>query len=178
MAGISFIRTTAYSWKLLCTTLCRDDVGIDHGSTMRHASQINGREANEIILLNSHDGSSSYQMLAGLFRFVCSNGLVCGDTVADVRVPHTSDVAGQVVQGAFAVLLGFDPPLLGQAHHQRLELLRRQLQRGCSHRPTRPRKAAAVQLASFLRDVTHDADGSPHNVKTTAKLPRDVDLRS
>ena len=42
-------------------------------------------EANEIILLNSHDGTSSYQMLAGMFRFVCSNGLVCGDTVADVR---------------------------------------------------------------------------------------------
>jgi hypothetical protein len=31
---------------------------------LRHASQINGAEANEIILLNSHDGTSSYQMLA------------------------------------------------------------------------------------------------------------------
>src|SRR3546814_3036217 len=58
---------------------------------LRHASQINGREANEIILLNSHDGTSSYQMLAGMFRFVCQNGLVCGDTVADVRVPHKGD---------------------------------------------------------------------------------------
>jgi hypothetical protein len=61
---------------------------------LRHASQINGAEANEIVLLNSHDGTSSYQMLAGMFRFVCSNGLVCGDTVADVRVPHKGDVAG------------------------------------------------------------------------------------
>ena len=60
-----------------------------HMIRLRHASQINGREANEIILLNSHDGTSSYQMLAGMFRFVCSNGLVCGDTVADVRVPHS-----------------------------------------------------------------------------------------
>ncbi|EEF6566847.1 DUF945 domain-containing protein, partial [Salmonella enterica] len=32
----------------------------------------------EIILLNSHDGSSSYQMVPGLFRFICTNGLVCG----------------------------------------------------------------------------------------------------
>jgi hypothetical protein len=54
---------------------------------LRHASQINGSEANEIILLNSHDGMSSYQMLAGMFRFVCQNGLVCGDAIADVRVP-------------------------------------------------------------------------------------------
>ena len=60
-----------------------------HMIRLRHASQINARgEANEIILLNSHDGTCSYQMLAGMFRFVCSNGLVCGDTVADVRVPH------------------------------------------------------------------------------------------
>ncbi|MBM6427992.1 DUF932 domain-containing protein, partial [Burkholderia contaminans] len=39
-----------------------------HMIRLRHASQINGREANEIILLNSHDGTSSYQMLAGMFR--------------------------------------------------------------------------------------------------------------
>ncbi len=80
-----------------------------HMIRLRHASQINARgEANEIILLNSHDGTSSYQMLAGQFRFVCSNGLVCGDTVTDVRVPHKGDVAGQVIEGAFEVLRGFD----------------------------------------------------------------------
>ncbi|EIM01165.1 DUF932 domain-containing protein [Rhodanobacter thiooxydans] len=79
-----------------------------HMLRLRHASQINGREANEIILLNSHDGTSSYQLLAGMFRFVCKNGLVCGDTVADVRVRHQGDVAGQVIEGAYEVLHGFD----------------------------------------------------------------------
>jgi hypothetical protein len=80
-----------------------------HMIRLRHAGQINARgEANEIILLNSHDGTSSYQMLAGMFRFVCSNGLVCGDTVADVRVPHKGDVTSQVVEGAYRVLSGFD----------------------------------------------------------------------
>ena len=47
-------------------------------------------------------------MLAGMFRFVCKNGLVCGDTVADVRVPHKGDVAGQVIEGAYEVLHSFD----------------------------------------------------------------------
>jgi len=51
-----------------------------HMIRQRHASQINGREANEIILLNSHDGTSSYQMLAGMFRFVCSNWRLAGTT--------------------------------------------------------------------------------------------------
>ena len=75
---------------------------------LRHASQLNDVEANEIVLLNSHDGTSSYQLLAGLLRFVCQNGLVFGDTVADVRVPHKGDVAGQVIEGAYEVLSGFD----------------------------------------------------------------------
>jgi hypothetical protein len=43
-------------------------------SRMRHAGQVNTRpEANEIILINSHDGASSYQMLAGVFR-LCRAG--------------------------------------------------------------------------------------------------------
>ncbi|MEB3081602.1 DUF932 domain-containing protein [Pseudomonas aeruginosa] len=79
-----------------------------HMIRLRHASQINGAEANEVILLNSHDGTSSYQMLGGMFRFVCSNGLVCGDTVADVRIHHKGNVAGQVIEGAYEVLKGFE----------------------------------------------------------------------
>jgi hypothetical protein len=40
-----------------------------HMIRMRHAGQVTTRpEANEIILINSHDGASSYQMLAGVFR--------------------------------------------------------------------------------------------------------------
>lgn len=97
---------------MVCQTRVRQDDRRDytkHMVRLRHASQINGREANEIILLNSHDGTSSYQMLAGMFRFVCQNGLVCGDTVADVRVPHKGDVAAHVIDGAYEVLHGFDP---------------------------------------------------------------------
>jgi hypothetical protein len=74
---------------------------------LRHASQINGAEANEIVLLNSHDGTSSYQMLAGMFRFVCANGMVCGDVSSDIRVPHKGDVVDRVLTGAFDVLDGF-----------------------------------------------------------------------
>ncbi len=69
--------------------------------------QINGAEANEIILLNSHDGTSGYQMLAGQFRFVCSNGLVCGDTVADVQPPQRRR-GGPSHRRRFEVLRGFD----------------------------------------------------------------------
>lgn len=78
-----------------------------HMIRLRHAGDIARAEANEIILINSHDGASAYQMLAGLFRFACSNGLVCGTALDDVRVPHRGDAAARVVDGAFTVLDGF-----------------------------------------------------------------------
>ena len=42
-----------------------------HLIRMRHSGQVSTKpEANEIILINSHDGASSYQMLAGTFRLL------------------------------------------------------------------------------------------------------------
>lgn len=64
-------------------------VHIKHMVRLRHGRQGSVLpEANEIILINSHDGASSYQMLAGVFRFVCCNGLVVGQITNDIRIPH------------------------------------------------------------------------------------------
>ena len=80
-----------------------------HMIRMRHAGRLTTRpEANEIILINSHDGASSYQMLAGVFRFVCCNGLVCGTVSNDIRIPHKGNVEGEVIEGAFRVLEDFE----------------------------------------------------------------------
>ena len=32
-------------------------------------------EAIEVVLINSHNRSAAYQLMAGVFRFVCSNGM-------------------------------------------------------------------------------------------------------
>jgi hypothetical protein len=80
-----------------------------HMIRMRHAGQVRTKpEANEIILINSHDGASSYQMLAGVFRFVCCNGLVVGDVAHDIRIPHKGDIQSDVIEGAFRVLDDFE----------------------------------------------------------------------
>ncbi|MBT2336663.1 DUF945 domain-containing protein [Variovorax paradoxus] len=110
-AVLTELRQEGFQPFMVAQTRVRHDDRRDftkHMIRLRHANQINAREANEIILLNSHDGTSSYQLLAGMFRFVCQNGLVCGDPVADVRVPHKGDVAGHVIEGAYEVLSGFD----------------------------------------------------------------------
>ena len=105
------LRKEGFQPFMVCQTRVRHEDRRDytkHMLRLRHASQINGDEANEIILINSHDGTSSYQMLAGMFRFVCQNGLMCGDTFADVRVHHKGNVIDQVIEGAYEVLHGFE----------------------------------------------------------------------
>ncbi|CAA0297844.1 UPF0380 protein yafZ [Klebsiella oxytoca 10-5244] len=49
-------------------------------------------------MLNSHDGSLSYQMLPGLFRGVCTNGLVSGPSFGEVWVPHKGNVVEKVIE--------------------------------------------------------------------------------
>ncbi|MFV9003639.1 DUF932 domain-containing protein [Raoultella ornithinolytica] len=94
-----------------CQTRVRDQSRREHTKHMlrlRRAGQFTGQQVPEIILLNSHDGSSSYQMLPGLFRGVCTNGLVCGQSFGEVRVPHKGDVVEKVIEGAYEVLGIFD----------------------------------------------------------------------
>lgn len=47
-------------------------------------------------------------MLAGTFRFVCCNGMVCGDTLNDIRVPHKGNIVDNVIEGAFRVVEDFE----------------------------------------------------------------------
>ncbi|HAF2306620.1 TPA: DUF945 domain-containing protein, partial [Salmonella enterica] len=94
-----------------CQTRVRDLSKREHTKHMlrlRRAGQITGQQVPEIILLNSHDGSSSYQMLPGIFRSVCTNSLVCGQSFGEIRVPHKGNVVEKVIEGAYEVLGVFD----------------------------------------------------------------------
>lgn len=72
-----------------------------------HTARAVGDSTPEIVLLNSHDGSSSYQMMGGMFRLVCSNGLVVPDGICQtVKVQHSGQVRDRVIEGAFEVLDG------------------------------------------------------------------------
>jgi hypothetical protein len=108
-----------------CQTRVRNPGRVEHTKHMlrlRREGQITGEEVPEIILLNSHDGSSSYQMIPGMFRFVCANGMVCGDTFGQIRVPHKGDVVGQVIEGAYTVLGIFDKVIESREEMKALQL--------------------------------------------------------
>jgi hypothetical protein len=105
------LRNEGFEPFMVCQTRVRDQSRREytkHMLRLRPADTITGNEANEIVLLNSHDGTSSYQMLAGVLRFVCQNGMVAGENVVDIRVPHKGDIVQNVINGAFDVLDGFD----------------------------------------------------------------------
>jgi hypothetical protein len=58
----------------------------------------------EIALLNSHDGTSSYQLFAGVFRLICANGLMVGETVDAVRIRHTGNPIREVIDASYSVI--------------------------------------------------------------------------
>ncbi|EAY4774726.1 DUF945 domain-containing protein [Salmonella enterica] len=94
-----------------CQSRVRDPGKREHTKhllRLRRAGQITGQQVPEIIILNSHDGSSSYQLLPGYFRQVCTNSLVCGQSLGEIRVPHRGDIVGKVIEGAYEVLGVFD----------------------------------------------------------------------
>lgn len=76
-----------------------------HMLRLRHRSITNREgEAFEIVLVNANDGTSSYQMIPGFFRFVCANGLMVGDSFNEVKVRHSGNAIHEVVEGAYTVL--------------------------------------------------------------------------
>jgi hypothetical protein len=56
----------------------------------------------ELVLLNSHDGSSAYQLDIGLYRLVCENGMVTpiGET-GGIRVRHGKHVVDEAIEGSY-----------------------------------------------------------------------------
>lgn len=57
----------------------------------------------EIICLNSHDGRSALQFRLGLYRPICTNGLiVCDSTLPAWRLPHRGNVLDDAIAAVIA----------------------------------------------------------------------------
>lgn len=68
----------------------------------------------EIVFLNSHDGTSAYQLRVGIYRVVCTNGLIVSQGAFPmVRVNHRGDVVDAVITGALEMAERFED-LAGQ----------------------------------------------------------------
>lgn len=61
-------------------------------------------DVHEVVLVNSHDGTSSYVLYAGIFRLVCTNGMIIGDIDSSMRVQHKGDIVQQVVDSTLQLV--------------------------------------------------------------------------
>lgn len=78
-----------------------------HMIRFRHRSSDNiaGTDVPEVVLINSHDGTSAYKLMAGIFRIVCSNGLVvCSANMGELSVPHKGNIVEKVIEGSFEII--------------------------------------------------------------------------
>lgn len=81
----------------------------------------------EILLKNANDGTSAYDLMAGLFRIRCLNSLVAQTgTIDAVKVRHSGDVQGKVIEGTYRVLEQAQAALAAPADWSNLRLGRDQ----------------------------------------------------
>jgi hypothetical protein len=59
----------------------------------------------EILLKNANDGTSAYELMAGLFRIACLNSLVVQKgTLESTKIYHSGNVQDKVIEGTYKVL--------------------------------------------------------------------------
>ena len=64
-----------------------------------------GQVSRETVLLNAHDGTSAYHLMAGLFRLECLNGMVSQiANHGELHISHKGNVVDRVIEGSYTVL--------------------------------------------------------------------------
>lgn len=98
----------------------------------------------ELVLLNSHDGTSAYKLMLGMFRMVCTNGLiVASGSIEEIVARHSgrAELVQEVVEGSFRMIEQAPIATAQVAQWQQKKL-------------TAPQQIAYATAALELRDVT------------------------
>ena len=87
-----------------------------HYVRFQHFSDLINPNANvvELLLFNSHDRSMSFSISAGVYRYICSNGLIIADSVFDsYKIKHLGERENDVIN-AVANITAIKPKLLSK----------------------------------------------------------------
>ncbi len=83
-----------------------------HLIRFQHNDLILGDEAIDAVLVNSHDRSCAYQFFTGVYRFICSNGMIVGDTFERISIRHMNFQPEEVIEASYKIL--DDAPAIGE----------------------------------------------------------------
>lgn len=79
----------------------------------------------EVLLKNANDGTSAYDLMAGLFRIACLNSLTAQTgTIDELKVRHSGDAVTKVIEGTYRVLGEAQKALAAPAEWTALKLER------------------------------------------------------
>lgn len=92
---------SANGWQLVKTSKTRSKSGLGkHAMRFRSIDErfkLPNGDFLEVVVLNSHDGTCAFRLSLGIYRLVCSNGLVVGrDVIPPVRIRHVGYAASYV----------------------------------------------------------------------------------
>lgn len=80
----------------------KHQIRFNHGDMTARAV---GDSLAQVVLTNSHDGTSAYQLDLGVFRLICLNGMMVSDgEFQTLKIPHTGKVTERVIEGSFQVI--------------------------------------------------------------------------
>jgi hypothetical protein len=117
----------------------------------------------EVVFLNSHDGTSAYQLRVGLYRVVCTNGLIVSvGGFPSIRVAHRGDIVDEVVTGALEMTERFEF-LAGQVERMEQRVLDYEEQLGLA------------EQAMALRYPEPAQSGMSASKLLTTRRPEDLD---
>src|SRR5256712_3444832 len=114
--------------QLSCTRIEGKGDFTKHLLRFRHASMADSAVQStvpEIVLINAHDGSSAYHLSLGLYRVVCTNGLVVKSAgIEDIRVRHSgrASLIQEVIEGSYRIIEEAPKALAQVAQWQHLQL--------------------------------------------------------
>jgi len=70
-----------------------------HFVRLSHPTMLTSRHSDlklQLLVTNSHDGSSAFTIALGIYRLVCSNGLVVGTEFEKISIRHQGNVLEQI----------------------------------------------------------------------------------
>lgn len=118
----------------------------------------------QVVLLNSHDRSSPYSLFGGMFRLICSNGMLVseGTHVIPIKLRHTVQLAETVVEVSMSIIKQHKHVFEHVNEMRKLKLNERQqltfAKNALALRPTRAGVIDASGLLTARRTEDNGAD--------------------